>query len=1003
MGSFPPYHIPRPRLTDACRDAAVVVVEAGTGYGKSVFAAELADAWHAVPIAVELVGAVSATSFAVRLQYAISRAGFREAARTLAAAGDDAQGRVDMALEALEVETCAFVLDDVHNAERDCAELIAYLASHLRGSERCAVLARRLPPGAERMLRAEYLQLSSVDLALRPEETLTLCREGFRLDSDPGDSAAIDAISGGWTAAAVLAVARATRSGEALRDVAAAAGRSVGVANPVVAILAEALGRLGAPERATVAQLARLPLVDAELATVASGDTTFFDRTMAIGIPWTPRTDGWWELPGPVQDHLATLAPPDAAVLELMASTYAVRGELSTALSLLVSHGYDASAAELLATADPARLYALDVSELSSFVERLPRAAVDSHPMVLVHLARHLMSATRMTEREAALQRVEAIAGERNDAELDRAVAAERAKDLVRDGEFDKADVAASAILIDVTEQEPLTRAGALSVLGRALCWKREDDGRVDVAALLEADRHLGAASQLYLELGVSAPAALLVPYRAIWVAWALGHSQAALRHLDEALGLVIDHPRTWAMLQIHRASVLPDLGRFEDQEAALKAATKIGEELEDDVLVAYAHWENLISASQRGDATDTLASIRITEQHAADWWPYASGEYYATSAEALGRIGETAMALEYLGRGLADPQDAAGPLEFTRAVLLARTGDPLEAETALLALPSAGVAPREYWRITLMRALAAWRRGDKGAGALAARAFEEAAALGLPQLPLIKERTVTEQLLGLAAETGRPAALALQTSALPVLVRVLGGFSVSSGGRELAVSPGQGTTLLKMLATCRGRVQREQAIDSLWPDTDISAGRKRLRTVLSRLRNEVGDVVVSHGETLVLSEGTDIDLALFEEDAKRALAAGSEEPTLALAWARSAIARYRGDVLPDDPYEEWTQALRESVRRTMLQLLDLCADSARVRGDLDELRRVLEMTIDFAPYEDDRYLRTASVLVEQGNRGAALTVLRRARSALAELGIEAPANLAALERQIVA
>jgi DNA-binding SARP family transcriptional activator len=86
-----------------------------------------------------------------------------------------------------------------------------------------------------------------------------------------------------------------------------------------------------------------------------------------------------------------------------------------------------------------------------------------------------------------------------------------------------------------------------------------------------------------------------------------------------------------------------------------------------------------------------------------------------------------------------------------------------------------------------------------------------------------------------------------------------------------------------------------------------------------------------------------------------------------------------------------------------MLQLLDLCADAATARGDLDETRRVIELTIDLAPYDDTRYLRAATTLLEQGRRGAALTVVRRARAALAELGLQPPPNLISLEETIVA
>jgi DNA-binding SARP family transcriptional activator len=72
-------------------------------------------------------------------------------------------------------------------------------------------------------------------------------------------------------------------------------------------------------------------------------------------------------------------------------------------------------------------------------------------------------------------------------------------------------------------------------------------------------------------------------------------------------------------------------------------------------------------------------------------------------------------------------------------------------------------------------------------------------------------------------------------------------------------------------------------------------------------------------------------------------------------------------------------------------------------RGDLDEARRVVELSIDLAPYDDDRYLKAAAALLEQGRRGAALTVVRRARAALAELGLQPPVHLLSLEQAIVA
>jgi ATP/maltotriose-dependent transcriptional regulator MalT len=76
LSRLPAHHIRRPRLTSQCLEADVVVVEATAGYGKTVFAAELADAWRSVAIEVVLhEGGVPARLFAARLRAAsLSRA-----------------------------------------------------------------------------------------------------------------------------------------------------------------------------------------------------------------------------------------------------------------------------------------------------------------------------------------------------------------------------------------------------------------------------------------------------------------------------------------------------------------------------------------------------------------------------------------------------------------------------------------------------------------------------------------------------------------------------------------------------------------------------------------------------------------------------------------------------------------------------------------------------------------------------------------------------------------
>ena len=734
----------------------------------------------------------------------------------------------------------------------------------------------------------------------------------------------------------------------------------------------------------------------------ATGVEGYFGRALAAGLPLTPGQDEWWDLPGPVSDYLAALGSPDPVVLRRAAAEYERRGQLSAALQLLLSSGDADAAAALLADGAPASIEALDVLEFQAVVDRLPAEAVEAHPNLLLHFARSC-DTVAIDLRTDVLDRVTAIAAQTGDGRLSRAIEIERASDLIREGSFARAETASRQVLDASQAGEWLTRARAFSALGRTACWRLAPDGRRDPAALREGERHFDQAARLYDQLGMRGARAGLVPYQAIWIEFAGGDARSALEHLEQGLGMVVDRPRKWAYLLLFRAEVSDELGRHDQAEADVREVFRVASDLGDELLHAYGHWQLAISASYRGDAEETLERVRLTEAHKGTWWTVVSDEFLASSADCLDRVGYSALAAEYLRRAEANLQNGERLIAMADGALLARHGDPYLAEERLLAAPGHGLDPREYWRVTLLRAYAAFRRGDRDIGALAARAFEEAARLGVPQLPLIRERAITEELIGLAVETGQPAALALEAAALPVSLAVLGRFALTRGGREVPLAAGQAAQLLKLVAVSGGRVPAEVAIDALWPEAGREAGRNRLRTVLNRQRAEAGEVIVRAGDSLLLAPEVRVDLALFEAEVGRALALGLAEPALAVAVARAAIARYRGDVLPDDPYEPWAELPREHARRMMLQLLDLCADAAAERGDLDESRRVIERTIELAPYDDERYLRAAAALLEQGRRGAALTLVRRARTVLAELGLQPPVHLMSLEEAIVA
>lgn len=997
MWSLPAHHIPRARLARAVSEQNVVVIEAGGGYGKTTLAAEIVDVWGAIEIEVTLhEGAASAALLATRLRSAVALAGFPAAAAVMA--GDDAHAAVEAALAALSTEQCAFVIDDAHHAERDAAGLIDWLAHRLRGNQRLLVLARRLPCGAERLRRGEFHQLQAADLALSEEETLELCRQGFGLTVDDAAVTALHAATEGWTAATVLSVARAKRTGEELTTIALAAGQKQGQ-GAVATILEEAMSALDDRQLDRLAQVARV--VPADRGVIEQlGGAGFLDRSLAAGVPLAPLGDDRWDLPGPVRDFLVTVAPPDITALAAVAATYAGRDEVTAAVQLLIGLDQPEPAAALLGAAPPSALDTIDILEYQACTDQIAVATLDRHPAVLLHLARLYDGAALFEKRSNVLDRLDSIASAAGDRRLHAALEVEHITDLMRSSEFALVQDRATAFLARQEEVDEVTRARALSALARATCLRPDLGGSRDEVAMRRASELFSQAAASYRRAGLTTVAVSTVPYQAMWIQFALGNAEAALATLGEGMALVVHRPRRWAFLQSFRSEVLAELSRYEEAEDAARDVFAVGERLDDEELRAFGSWCRGTIASHLGDAAGVVEHLRAVEQHPGEWFEPMSGDFLADAAESLDRVGETTMAWEYLARALADPKDGEPVIAMAEAALLARHGDPAQAQARLAAVFTHRVDPRERWRTTLFSAYAAFRRGERGAGALAARAFEEAARLGLDQLPLTKEREITEALLALAVETGQPAALSLDGATLPATLSVLGRFSLSRAGRRVALPSGRGQQLLRLLAAQGGNLPVEAVIDALWPESDLDAGRGRLRVTLSRLRADAGDVVVREGETLSLAADLRVDLHGFEREAQRALALGSAEPGLAVALATSAMSRYRGELLPGDPYEPWLERPRERAKRLALELLDLCSDAATERGDLDEVRRFVELAIELAPYDEHRYLRAASALLEQGRRGAARTVVARARSALAEVGLPPPLDLVRLERR---
>jgi DNA-binding SARP family transcriptional activator/ATP/maltotriose-dependent transcriptional regulator MalT len=996
VSQLPRYHLARPRLTDALRASPVGVIVGGGGYGKSLLAAELSDLLGVPTITVVLESAeVSADLVLVRLRSAVAALGLSDVAAQIdRAAREEPAARSDALFDALTGQPALVVVDEIQHASPDAIELLAGAATRLAEPHRLLLIGRHAPAGLEKLAADDRTAtLGTSDLALTDAELGELCRDGFGLTFSPDQTTDLRAATDGWLAAVVMLAARSDASDT---DFALAGPRERSGPAVLSSLVDGILRRLSRREQAALIQASHLPLLDDDLVEAATGIANLLVAARSAGLPLSSGPGGTSVLIGPVRDLLMARAPAHSDVLVRGARAYAARGDVGLAADLLIGTDHGDAAAELLADLTSQQAEEFVYAELAGLSERLPEHAIARHPRVLLHLARVCAPAALTRPRAVALERAGQLAQAAGDAVLARDVGAEVARDLVWADRQDEAVELASGLLAQTGAGEELTRARLLEVLGRAASFQKDDvhlgyaEERMQIAAsTFRAHQHWSWLSVVMMPL-------------AIWVHVPRGSFDAALRCLDESLALVAHQPMQRGVILTFRAEVLDTIGRYDEAADNIIEAREINETLHDPRLEAYIEWDVARGASQQGDVETTLAAIAAVEAASSDWFDSSGCLFLCDAANYLDRLGLASQARDYLARAKEQSWLDEPALGRAEAAILARSGDPEDAERHLQALLGAPwFEPRENWSVSLFRAHAATRRGDSDAARLATEAFAQAARLGYPQLPLIQERAISEELLALAASSGRLTSLDLDIGAFPVVISMLGRFEVTQGGRPLDIPAGQGRQLLKLIASAGGTILADQVIEHLWPDIDAEVGANRLRTVLGRLREAATELVVRDERSLRLAPHVHTDSRRFEEGARRAEALAAARSPEAVSVARSALAIYRGDLLPDDPYESWTTMPRERLRRHAPSLLDVCADAATGVGDLDEAVRCLVRATDLAPYEEERYLAAARHLLAQGRRGAARSYVDQARTVLDELGLSAPAALVDLDRLV--
>ena len=237
-----------------------------------------------------------------------------------------------------------------------------------------------------------------------------------------------------------------------------------------------------------------------------------------------------------------------------------------------------------------------------------------------------------------------------------------------------------------------------------------------------------------------------------------------------------------------------------------------------------------------------------------------------------------------------------------------------------------------------------------------------------------------------------------------PLVIESLGRFRVIRDGEVVPATAWQSKKardLLKILVARRGRpTTRESFFDLLWPDEDPEPLGNRLSVALATVRSVLDPdkrypaeyfVPADKGSIALDLDHVELDIARFLDDAAAASrAARTGDAAAARRSLEAAEARYGGDFLEEDPYEDWAVTTREEAQATYIGIARTLAAAAGAAGDADLATRYYLRVLERDPYDEGAHLGLVEALRAAGRHGEARRRYGFYAARMEEIAVEA-------------
>lgn len=234
--------------------------------------------------------------------------------------------------------------------------------------------------------------------------------------------------------------------------------------------------------------------------------------------------------------------------------------------------------------------------------------------------------------------------------------------------------------------------------------------------------------------------------------------------------------------------------------------------------------------------------------------------------------------------------------------------------------------------------------------------------------------------------------------TASPLAITLLGEFSLTQDGRSVAAFAGDRpiSLLAYLLLNRHTAVSRQHLAFTLWPDSGDSQARANLRNLFYTLRQtlpQADTYLAADSMTLQWRADARFTLDVAEFEAALALAGTAAAPQDKATHLETAVALYKGDLLPNC-YDDWIVPLREELRQSNLdalhQLVMLHTQQQNYRAATRYSQRLLLQD----PLDESAYVQLMRLHALSGDRAGVRRVFENCIAMLRrELDVEPSAT----------